>query len=166
MKGLNRMSFSAYLHAYDEVVGVALLNSVDWIGHMKPLVSDGARFIHSASMTNELIRAGDASNTGEMLRTRKYLDESKEFASKLLGSFNTNLGIANGVLKIYEDILKDPTVPGTLKTLISFKVPFVIEQIAILTNGVAQANIVVSLHPSILKMITDNMDNDSNIKKI
>lgn len=159
-------SLADFATKYSIVVGVALTGDIEWQQAVRAVHEDGAKFIQTAQYTNDLLRWGGGSqNLGETLRTRKYLLESKEITEALLPMFQKDLGEYGTLTGLYDAILADPSVPGTIKALIGYKKGYIPEKKQILSKGISAATSVLSLYPAVLNTInevTDEVDRKSN----
>lgn len=152
-------SLADFANEYTVVVGVAMTGDIEWQNAIRAVYDDGATFTQTASYTNDLLRWGGGSqNMGETLRTRKYLLQSKEITQKLLPAFQTDLGEYATLRGLYDAILADPAVPGTIKALIAYKKGYIPGKEAILQKGITSATKVLSLYDPVLQTINKQVD--------
>lgn len=150
------MSLPLYAKSYGVVVGVALTGDAEWHGAVRAVYKDAHTFIRTAEFSNTFTQGG--LNLGVQLYTRMYLLESFTMTQKLLAAFEEDKAKCDSVLSIYDSILNDPKVEGTIKSLISLKKPGVEKKKEILTEGIAEANNVISLYPSLISIINNMVD--------
>lgn len=156
------MSISTYAASYSEVIGVALICDIEWINPINVVHKDGAIIIQTASMSKELI-TGEI-NDGQALQLRDYLDRTLAITQSLLAEFTSGVSRYGALSGVYAGIQGDPTVPGSIKSLIGVKSPEVGKKVAKLNAGIAAATKVISLHKTLVKDINDFAESTEDFK--